>query len=63
VHVILITVYPVYGNEKKEEIKFWWFLQGIGQGDYEDEIFYKTWEEALEVGLLTALKLIIKNEK
>jgi len=58
VHNIVITCASMYENEKNENIVYWFWIQGSLNEDENDELSFKTYEEALEAGLQAGLELI-----
>ena len=63
VHNIVITCASMYENEKNENIIYWFWIQGSPNEDENDELSFKTYEEALEAGLQDGLKLIRAKQK
>lgn len=58
VHNIILIVAPIHETEEsKSLIKYWYYILDV-EDVSDDEVFYGTWEEALELGLQEALKLV-----
>lgn len=56
-HNIILVIAPIYEDNTHSKIKFWYYIQGIDD-ESDDEVFYNTWEEALEEGLIESIKLL-----
>ena len=58
VYNIILIVAPIHETEEiKSLIKYWYYILDV-EDVSDDEVFYSTWEEALEDGLQESLKLI-----
>lgn len=58
---LIPNIHSIYSDETHTEIKFWfWF--GNYEDDSDDEVFYRTYEEA-ELECLNKLIEIVKNEQ